>query len=517
MAHRSTGSGKGQDAAAARPVQSGPSPAAAHPVAPHPAAGRRAAALAALVTLAAAVAFVLIGIARNLAAVLAGAAALLILATAGWYAVSRRGLVRVTGLIVMTAALGALLAGLVLADLSPLRIVLIIAVSAVSVLSARYALGGPAAAVAAAAGSGGHAASAPPARHPVLIMNLKSGGGKAEHFGLAAECERRGIEAVVLQPGDDLLQLAEDAVARGADVIGMAGGDGSQALVATVAMRHDVAHVCIPAGTRNHFALDLGLDRDDVTGALDAFADGVVERRIDLALVNGRVFVNNASLGLYAKIVQSPQYRDAKVKTAASLLPDLLGPDAAPLDLQFRGPDGTGYPSAHLILVSNNPYQLDQLTGAGTRERIDLGVLGVLAARISDAGDARRFVALEAAGQVRRFAGWLEWAAPRFEVGSAGPVEIGIDGEAVLMDPPLVFESLPRALRVRLPRRAAEPSRRARAERLLSRSAVTDLGRVTAGRPAIGVAGRRAAPVPPPAPVPPGPAVPPSGGITPAG
>ncbi len=128
-------------------------------------------------------------------------------------------------------------------------------------------------------------------------MNPKSGGGKAERFHLADECRQRGIEPVVLKPGDDLLQLAEDAIARGADVIGMAGGDGSQALVASVAARHGVPHVCVPAGTRNHFALDLGLDRSDVVGALDAFTDGV-ERRIDLATDNGRTFVNNASLGL---------------------------------------------------------------------------------------------------------------------------------------------------------------------------------------------------------------------------
>ena len=148
----------------------------------------------------------------------------------------------------------------------------------------------------------------------VLIINLKSGGGKAERFDLAGEARRRGIEPIVLQPGDDLLELAESAIARGAQVIGMAGGDGSQALVATVAARRDIAHVCIPAGTRNHFALDLGLDRDDVVGALDAFTDGV-ERRIDLARVNDRVFVNNASLGVYAKVVQSDAYRDAKLET----------------------------------------------------------------------------------------------------------------------------------------------------------------------------------------------------------
>jgi diacylglycerol kinase family enzyme len=238
--------------------------------------------------------------------------------------------------------------------------------------------------------------------------------------------------------------------------------------------------VCVPAGTRNHFALDLGLDRDDVVGALDAFTDGV-ERRVDLAAVNGRVFVNNASLGLYAKVIQSPEYRDAKLSTAASVLPAVLGPEAKPLDLRFRGPDGE-QPDAHLILVSNDPYQLDTIGGMGTRERLDLGVLGIVVARIADAAQASRFMALEAAGQVRRFPGWQEWATPRFEVSSGAPVEIGIDGEALLLDPPLVFESLPGALRVRLPRRAVRESRAARTVRLLSGSTISELAEVAAGR-----------------------------------
>src|SRR4029077_19661533 len=155
----------------------------------------------------------------------------------------------------------------------------------------------------------------------VLLINPKSGGGKAERFDIADQARKRGVEPIVLQPGDDLLELAERAVSDGAEVIGMAGGDGSQALVATVAMRHAIAHVCIPAGTRNHFAADLGLDRDDVIGALDAFTDGV-ERRIDLARVNEHVFVNNASLGVYAEVVQSDAYRDAKLETWTQMLPE---------------------------------------------------------------------------------------------------------------------------------------------------------------------------------------------------
>jgi diacylglycerol kinase family enzyme len=445
-----------------------------------PTAGERVAAAGSLVTVVVAAALALIGVVLNFIALLIAIVGLLVCVTAGWYAVSRRGTIRVIGLIVVVVALAAMITGLVLDDFSALRLLLVVVVAAVSVLLARYALRTSRSRLRAFTE---HLTPVAPAKRPVLIMNLKSGGGKAEKFRLADECRKRGIEPIILQPGDDLLQLADDAVDRGADVIGMAGGDGSQALVATVASRRRVPHVCIPAGTRNHFALDLGLDRDDVVGALDAFSDGV-ERAIDLAKVNGRVFVNNASLGLYAKVVQSPEYRDAKLKTATTMLPEMLGPEATPLDLRYRGPDGSDYPTAHLILVSNDPYQLAHLGGRGTRERLDAGVLGILAARIADAADARRFVTLEAAGQVRRFPGWQEWSAPTFKVGSGAPVEIGIDGEALVMDPPLVFESLPRALRVRLPRHAVRPSPAARTVQLLEGSTLSELGRVAAGRPA---------------------------------
>ena len=394
-----------------------------------------------------------------------------------WFALTRRGKRRA-----LSAALAALSAiGLIVVLVTNWQGVLVLVglllLLAVFGLAARYALGrteqtaaGGAAGTFVPVGAGGTA---------VLIINLKSGGGKAERFDLADQARRRGVEPVVLQPGDDLLELAESAIARGAQVIGMAGGDGSQALVATVAARHDIPHVCIPAGTRNHFALDLGLDRDDVVGALDAFTDGV-ERRIDLARVNDRVFVNNASLGVYAKVVQSEVYRDAKLQTWTDMLPDLLGPDAEPIDIEFTGPDGSRYEDAPLVLVSNNPYRLASLAGAGTRVRIDSGTLGVLAARVRSAADVSKLVALEMVGQAGRFPGLLSWSTQEFEVRSTGPVEVGLDGEALLLDPPLRFVSLPGALRVRLPRGAGlSPAARSAA---LNRDNLGALLRVAAGR-----------------------------------
>jgi diacylglycerol kinase family enzyme len=144
------------------------------------------------------------------------------------------------------------------------------------------------------------------------------------------------------------------------------------------------------------------------------------------------------------------------------MLPDILGPGAEAFGLRYVGPDGEEHDEAQMILVSNDPYQLDDLDGRGTRERIDLGVVGVVAMRIGSTVDAEQFVALNAIGQVRRFHGWNEWTARRFQIDSEGPVEIGIDGESLTMDPPLVFESMPAALRVRLPSHASGRSPAAR-------------------------------------------------------
>ena len=500
-----------------------------------PTLAERLSAAIAIGSVAVAMVLVALHVVLRFGAVLLALAGLLSCVTACWYAVSRRGLVRLVALGAALVALAAVAAGLVLAVISIWMLAAIIGLSALSVLSARHALrrtpkalrsrqrlkarretvggagiaaasadapcaqdggvpgggarggavgggravGGGAAGGGSADGGGARGGAVGGGRRRALIMNLKSGGGKAEQFGLVDECRSRGIEPVILRPGDDLIQLAEDAIARGAEVIGMAGGDGSQAAVASVAARHRLPHVCVPAGTRNHFALDLGLDRNDVVGALDAFSDAV-ERRIDLATVNGLTFVNNCSLGLYAAVVQSPQYRAAKLRTAANRLPDLLGPDAEPLDLRFEVPAGR-FRTAHLILVSNDQYQLAHPGGRGTRERLDAGVLGVVVVQVADAEDARRFMLLELAGQVQRFPGWQEWTAQRFDVDSGGPVEVGVDGEALVLDPPLVFQSQPGALRIWLPRAALRLSPAARAIRVLTRSTAADLVSVAAG------------------------------------
>jgi diacylglycerol kinase family enzyme len=276
---------------------------------------------------------------------------------------------------------------------------------------------------------------AAPPRRPVLFINPRSGGGKAVRAGLAERARDRGIEAVVLAAGGPSLPaLVREAVAGGADTLGVAGGDGSVAVVAAAAAEHGLPFVCIPAGTRNHFALDVGVDRHDLVGALDAFTTGL-ERRIDLADVSGRVFVNNVSLGIYGEAVRQPGYRDAKTRALLQTTHEVLGPAADASTVRLIDDLGREHQHLAVVLVSNNPYALDRPVAPGTRPTLDSGRLGILI--------------LDAPADARHPPG-RAWSAPRIDVTGPAPVHAGIDGEAVDLIPPLHFTIRAAALRVRI-------------------------------------------------------------------
>ncbi len=287
---------------------------------------------------------------------------------------------------------------------------------------------------------------ADPPRRPLLFINPRSGDGKAGRAGLAGRARDKGIETVMLAPGQDLAALAREAVAGGADVLGMAGGDGSLAVVAAVAAAHGIPFVCVPAGTRNHFALDVGVDRHDLIGALDAFTNGV-ERQIDMAEANGRAFLNNVSLGIYGDAVRSPAYRDAKVRTLLETAAEVMGPSGEAPALRLVDDSGREHRHPTVVLVSNNPYALDRPLARGTRPALDSGQLGI--------------VVLDAPGDSPRVPG-RAWSAPQLEVHPPAPVHAGVDGEAVDLEPPLRFASRPASLRVRISPRhpGASPSAR---------------------------------------------------------
>jgi diacylglycerol kinase family enzyme len=278
-------------------------------------------------------------------------------------------------------------------------------------------------------------------QRPVLFVNPRSGGGKAARAAVAERARERGIETVIFTPGQNLEALAREAVANGADALGMAGGDGSLAVVAAAAAAHGLPFVCVPAGTRNHFALDLGLDPHDVLGALDAFTDGI-ERLIDVADVNGRLFLNNVSLGIYGDAVRSPAYRNAKMRTLLETAEKVLGPSAEVPALSLVDDVGREHQHLALVLVSNNPYTLDRPLTPGARPALDSGRLGIIVLDAPGAGPQPTGATPHRPGQA--------WSAPRLEVSALPPVHAGIDGEAIDLSPPLQFTIRPGALRVRI-------------------------------------------------------------------
>jgi diacylglycerol kinase family enzyme len=285
-----------------------------------------------------------------------------------------------------------------------------------------------------------------PPKRAFLIMNPRSGGGKVAKFGLKEKAEALGAEVALLDgPGIvDVAALARQAVADGADLLGVAGGDGTQALVAGIAAENDLPFLVISAGTRNHFAMDLGLDRDDPATCLEALTDGV-EQRIDLGIIGDRTFVNNASFGAYAEVVESPAYRDDKTGTTLQILPDLLnGHRGAKLSARAGDTTVTG-PQA--LLVSNDPYEISDVAGLGRRARLDAGTLGVIAVTVNNALQAVMLLR-GAKGQ-----GLTVLRAGEVVVDADVPeIPVGIDGETVMMPTPVICTIRPKVLRVRVPR-----------------------------------------------------------------
>jgi diacylglycerol kinase family enzyme len=293
-------------------------------------------------------------------------------------------------------------------------------------------------------------------RRAFLIMNPRSGGGKVARFGLAGKAKSLGATVALLDGPDyvDVAQLARRAVTDGADLLGVAGGDGTQALVAGIAAEAGLPFLCISAGTRNHFAMDLGLDRDDPAACLDALTEGI-ERRIDLGRIGDRIFVNNASFGVYAELVRSPAYRDDKRGTTLAMLPDLLSADGTHKLSAETGTATIERPQA--ILVSNNPYETGDIAGLGRRDRLDTGRLGIIAVKVASAAQAVSLIRAD------RGAGLTVLKSREITIDAPTPeIPVGIDGETVLMPTPVRCSIEPKALRVVLPKhRPGSPTVRA--------------------------------------------------------
>jgi len=377
---------------------------------------------------------------KSLAMVAVGLTAAVVSLAAAYLFLSRRGILRWLSLAVFVLAPVAVIVVYAFRDLLWIAL-LSAAVWLLAGMTARLALAGSQADWRMPE----HPAQ-PPARHPYLIMNPKSGGGKVAKFDLQRKAEELGAEVFLIGGAEpvDVAKVAREAVEEGADLLGVAGGDGTQALVAGIAAEHGLPFVVISAGTRNHFALDLGLDREDPSACLGALSDGV-ELRVDLGMIDGQTFVNNASFGAYAEVVETPAYRGDKLNTTLNTLPELLqGHRGARLSVQA---DGTRIEAPQALLVSNNPYGTGDIAGLGRRARLDRGILGVVGVTVASARQAAGLL------RGRHATGLSVLTTKQIEISADVPqIPVGVDGESILMSTPVTCTVSPGALRVWVPR-----------------------------------------------------------------
>lgn len=288
--------------------------------------------------------------------------------------------------------------------------------------------------------------------HPALIINPKSGDGRAMKAHIDRLATKMGVNVLLTTPDENVEVTAERAASQGADVLGISGGDGSIGAVAKVAMEHHLPMVVLPGGTRCHFARDLGLEPKRIVDSLSAFQG--VERRIDAADINGRVLLNNVSFGLYADIVDHPDYRGHKLRVSLDTMRDLASGKKPLYDLQFKH-DEQSFAQAAQVLVGVNRYVMVDLFELGHRERMDEGVLQVTV--IAKLNDRIIKQLLETVGvdKLRKRAAsdlFYQWTTPTFSMrNNLGHIVAGVDGEREEYQTPATITILPKALSIYVP------------------------------------------------------------------
>jgi diacylglycerol kinase family enzyme len=285
-----------------------------------------------------------------------------------------------------------------------------------------------------------------------LILNTAAGNAAALVASLTSAAHERGIGVRVLEPGEDARHAALKAADDGAESLAVAGGDGTVAAVAAVAVERNLPLVVVPTGTLNHFARDLGLEPARPLRALDAFASAHHERRVDVGRVNGRPFINNVSLGIYAEMLGDPGYRQDKLGVAQAKLQAAFSDPELRGALRITPPEEAPLENVVAVVVSNNPYEFARWATFGQRHRLDTGTLQISVLDASTLDELERLLAGTLVGAVQFRPALRHWTSERLETGILGErVRAGVDGEPITLEAPLRFSVDPGALRVLVP------------------------------------------------------------------
>jgi diacylglycerol kinase family enzyme len=285
-----------------------------------------------------------------------------------------------------------------------------------------------------------------------LIINPAAGSAATLTESLTRAARELGIGVRVLEPGEDATSAALEAADVGAESLAVAGGDGTVAAVAAVAVERNLPLVVVPTGTLNHFARDLGLDLARPLTALDAFASRHHERRVDVGRIDGRPFINNVSLGLYAEMLADPGYRQDKLGVAQAKLQAAFSDPKLRGALRITPPDEAPLESIVAVVVSNNPYEFARWDRLGQRYSLDAGTLQVSVIDAGTLDELERLLAGTLLGAIEFRPPLRHWTSERLETGILGEVvRAGVDGEPITLEAPLRFSVDPGALRVLVP------------------------------------------------------------------
>lgn len=298
-----------------------------------------------------------------------------------------------------------------------------------------------------------------PIPQAVLIINPKSGNGRAIKANIPQKAEKLGITTIITKKGDSIEGLARQAVKDGAEILGVSGGDGTLGAVAKVAIETNSPLVVLPGGTRCHFARDVGLDPNEIRDALTSFQG--VERRVDVGSINGRIFLNNASFGVYADVVDRPEYRNNKLHTTRTVLRSLLNGDTPYYPLKFVDNNKKKHTHAAQILVGVNAYETVNVFELGHRHTMNAGILQITAiTKLTDD------LITQLLGTIVLNQGFTkinsdhiyQWHAKNFTVSSKNKkLVVGVDGEREEYSSPVSIKILPKALRLMVPPEGMRP------------------------------------------------------------
>jgi diacylglycerol kinase family enzyme len=304
---------------------------------------------------------------------------------------------------------------------------------------------------------------------PYLIINPKSGNGRAIKAHIDKLAAEHGITVHVTRKSDNIELLARQAVNNGADVLGVSGGDGTLGAVAKVAIENDVPLVVLPGGTRCHFARDIGLEPGKIVDALAGFNG--VKRKVDVGIINGRVFLNNASFGIYAEVVDQDEYREHKVATTRKVLQELLDGERDKYSLRFEDNRGNRYQTAVQLLVGVNPYQVLNILELGHRDQLDGGKLQITALTNLDDATIRRLVSgLTFKRDLNAYDSLIQWNCTDFIIRSTSKQLVaGVDGERETYKTPVKINILPKKLTLMVPPEGNRPRKKSPFSRVITR------------------------------------------------